>query len=224
MLACFPALQFFKLLLALVWPVILLFFQVHMFEEKCFLYHLATTQLPSLWQAPLDASLLFHCWQPCLTWNAGRPPNSHGTRPSNPPGYRLLHIHAPRRTGCRRTRPSDRYRHIRHKDRHSTHQQLDGKASWFAWGGNVVTFWTLRRQMCPVLIAKTSRSYLNISSWHRSLTWVEPIFILPVLLLLCASFFPPRPCETVKINLRKLTIKNSLHICKRLVGHQMTNW
>lgn len=88
----------------------------------------------------------------------------------------------------------------------------------------VVTFWTLRRQMSPVLIAKTSRSYLNISSWHRSLTWVEPIFILPVLLLLCASFFPPRPCETVKINLRKLTIKNSRHICKRLVGHQMTNW
>lgn len=134
MLACFPALQFFKLLLAMQWPVILLFFQVHMFEEKCFLYHLATTQLPSLWQAPLDASLLFHCWQPCLTWNAGRPPNNHGTRPSNPPGFRLLHIHAPRRTGCRSTRPSDRYRHIRHKDRHSTHQQLDGKAEFVRVG------------------------------------------------------------------------------------------
>ena len=191
-----------------------------------FILHLA-----SPWQAPPDASLLFHCWQPCLTWDAGRTPNSHGTRPGNPPGYRLLHINIPRLTGCtesrhtsRSNRPSDRHRHIRHKYRHSTHQQLDRNAVLFAWGGNVLDSLTadvfLHSVLLGSLVANFDCYHFKISSQGLFLTWIIDHWVE---LSPCSSYWYCSCCM-ISSSSSLWNIEHIANTYSSLVGHQMIYW
>ena len=165
MLACFPALQFFKLLLAMQWPVILLFFKFTCLKKNAFCIIL---------QLPNYITLASTTW--CITSVSLLAAMSHLERwaPSK------QSWHSPQQSP--RLSPSPHPRAASHRvPQHSPQRSLSPHppqgppqhtpATWRKsriCSRGVVTFWTLRRQMCPVLIAETSRSYLNASSWHRS--------------------------------------------------------
>lgn len=141
MLACFPALQFFKL----IWIAFghamtshTFVFQVHMFEEKCFLYHLATTQLHHFGKHHLMHHFCFTAGSHVSPGTLGALQTIMALAPAIPPAIAFSTSTRRVAPGAAALAPAIAIATSATRTATAHTSNLTEKPNWFAWGGNVL--------------------------------------------------------------------------------------